>query len=101
MSKVLLLNTFQRPESTAGYYKKFLSPMPPITLAYLAAALEKAGITVTFYDDVIHGGDQARLREAIQSAKPDLVGISVVTGTVGGAERAARAVRATDPNIRS
>ena len=71
--------------------------MPPITLAYLAAALEVAGIDVEFYDDVLHRGDEASLRARLHECKPDIVGISVVTGTVGGAERASRIVRSASP----
>jgi len=74
--------------------------MPPITLAYLAAALEAAGVDVEFYDDVVHHGDRASLEARIRSSRPDLVGISVVTGTVGGAERAATIVRGVDPCIK-
>jgi radical SAM superfamily enzyme YgiQ (UPF0313 family) len=74
--------------------------MPPITLAYLAAALEKAGIDVEFYDDVVHHGDRAALEACIRASRPDVVGISVVTGTVGGATRAATIVRETDPSIK-
>lgn len=98
--KVLLLNTFQRPEATAGKYNRFLTPMPPITIAYLAAALEKAGIDVRFYDDVLNHADTAALTATLSSFRPDLVGISVVTGTVGGAERAANIVRAALPEAR-
>jgi len=74
--------------------------MPPITLAYLAASLEQAGIDVEFYDDVVHHGDQAALEARIRASRPDLVGISVVTGTVGGASRAASIVRGVDPGIK-
>ncbi len=98
--KVLLLNTFQRPEATAGAYKRFLSPMPPITIAYLAAALEKAGVDVRFYDDVLNYADEAAFSDTLRTFKPDLVGISVVTGTVGGAERAAKIVRRDAPEAK-
>jgi anaerobic magnesium-protoporphyrin IX monomethyl ester cyclase len=74
--------------------------MPPITMAYLAAALEAADIDVEFYDDVVHDGDQASLEARIRASRPDVVGISVVTGTVGGATRAATIVRKADPGIK-
>jgi radical SAM superfamily enzyme YgiQ (UPF0313 family) len=74
--------------------------MPPITLAYLAAALEEAGVDVEFYDDVVHHGDRAALEARIRATRPDVVGISVVTGTVGGATRAASIVRDVDSNIK-
>ncbi len=74
--------------------------MPPITLAYLAASLEQAGIDVEFYDDVVHHGDRAELEARLKQSRPDMVGISVVTGTVGGATRAATIVREVDPGIK-
>ena len=74
--------------------------MPPITIAYLAAALEKAGIDVSFYDDVVNHGDEAALTAVLKTTKPDLVGISVVTGTVTGAERAANIVRKVAPETK-
>ncbi len=74
--------------------------MPPITIAYLAAALEEAGVDVEFYDDVVHHGDQAQLESVLKRARPDLVGISVVTGTIAGAERAATIVRQASPDSR-
>jgi radical SAM superfamily enzyme YgiQ (UPF0313 family) len=74
--------------------------MPPITLAYLAAALEAAGIEVEVYDDVVHHGDRASLEAKLRASRPDVVGISVVTGTVGGATRAASIVRAAAPEIK-
>lgn len=74
--------------------------MPPITIAYLAAALERAGVDVQFYDDVLHRWDEASLAQRLKTFRPDLVGISVVTGTVSGAERAAMIVRREAPETR-
>jgi len=74
--------------------------MPPITLAYLAAALEAAGVDVEFYDDVVYHGDRTALEARIRAFRPDVVGISVVTGTVGGGTRAASIVRSVDPSIK-
>ena len=94
---VLLINTFQAAESTLGSYSRLLSPMPPITLAYLAAALEQAGVDVAVHDDMLHGGDEAALDEVLRTRRPDVVGLSVVTALMPGTERIARRVRAVLP----
>jgi len=56
--KVLLINPFTNTADTAGSYVRFLSPMPPISVAYVAAALHENDIDVTVYDDYICGGDR-------------------------------------------
>jgi anaerobic magnesium-protoporphyrin IX monomethyl ester cyclase len=96
--KVLLVNAFQSPSVSAGFYHRFLAPMPPISLAYPAAALERAGIDVEVYDDALNRGDPARLAEAIRSSRPDIVGLSAVTATMPGVERVARTVRSVSPS---
>jgi radical SAM superfamily enzyme YgiQ (UPF0313 family) len=95
--KFLLINAFHSPEATAGYYKRFLAPMPPITQAYLAAVLEQAGVDVTFYDDALAGGNRAALSRILRSKKPDIVGLSPVTAAMPGVERVARMVRSVSP----
>ncbi len=98
--KVLLVNAFQSPSVSAGFYHRFLAPMPPISLAYPAAALERAGIDVEVYDDAIQRGDPTRLSEAIRSSRPDIVGLSAVTATMPGVERVARTVRSVSPETK-
>jgi len=98
--KFLLVNAFQPPSVSAGFYHRFLAPMPPISLAYPAAALERAGVDVEVYDDAIHRGDPNRLAEAIRSSRPDIVGLSAVTATMPGVERVARTVRQVSPHTK-
>lgn len=95
--KVLLINPAQDPDLTAGYYKRMLAIMPPISLAYLAAALEQAGVEVEVYDDAVAGGDLAALDEALRLSRADVVGLSVVTGVAPDVERVVARVRAKSP----
>ena len=98
--KVLLINVHRSSEHSGGYYKRAFSEMPPITLAYLAAALEEAGVDVEVYDDALALGDPAALEEAITSARPDMLGLSIVTAVMPGVTRVVKTVRKVDPGIR-
>jgi len=80
--KVLLVNAHASARATAGYYRRFLAPMPPITLAYLAAALIEAEVDVEVHEDSFLGGDRDALRQALESARPQVVCFSVVTATM-------------------
>ena len=42
--KVLLVHAHESAKKTAGSYRRFLKPIPPISLAYIAAAREDAGL---------------------------------------------------------
>ncbi len=98
--KVLLINIHRPPSLLGGYYKRAVAQMPPITLAYLAASLEAAGIAVEIYDDCVAGGDAAGLERAIRKARPDIVGLSVVTAVAAEIPRVVAAVRSANPQIR-
>jgi anaerobic magnesium-protoporphyrin IX monomethyl ester cyclase len=95
--KVLLVHAHAEARTTAGYYRRFLAPMPPITLAYLAAVLERAGVDVSVYDDALAGGDPARFEAELRARGPDVVGLSVVTAAMPAVERLAGVVRAAQP----
>lgn len=98
--KVLLVNIHRPPSLLGGYYKRAAAQMPPITLAYLAAALEQAGIAVEIYDDCVAGGDGAALEAAIRKARPDIVGLSVVTAVMAEIGRVVGAIRRASPQAR-
>jgi len=98
--KVLLINAHEDAEKTAGKYKRFLKTMPPISLAYVAAALEKAGVNTRVYDDSLHHGDLDARTAALQRERPDVVGLSCVTPMASGIYAMARWVRQFDPSIR-
>jgi len=98
--KVLLINVYGDAEKTAGKYQRFLKTMPPISLAYVAASLEKAGVDTHVYDDSVHGGDPASLSAALKRVRPDVVGLSCVTPMASGIYAMAGWLRAFDPSIR-
>lgn len=98
--KVLLVNPHTSSRSTAGRYRRFLSPMPPISLAYVAAALEKAKISVSVYDDYTTGGDRNSLLDSIRLSVPDVIGLSCVTPTAPRTYDIAADLRKEFPGIK-
>jgi len=97
--KVLLVNAYESPRLTAGHYSRFLRTMPPISIAYVAAALEKAGIPVAFYDDHLQRGDRKAFFDVLRRERPSLVGFSVVTPMAQGLFDLAGAIRKFDPSL--
>ncbi len=97
---VLLINVHRAPDHLGGYYRRAFALMPPITLAYLAASLEAAGIDVRVHDDAVAGGDRAALEDALRRTRPDVVGLSFVTATASEAPRLVSTIRAVAPGAR-
>jgi len=74
--------------------------MPPISLAYVAAAMERAGVPLSIYDDYTEGGDVKRLFEFIKEENPDIVGLSCVTPTATRTYEMALEIRERFPDIK-
>lgn len=98
--KALIVNPYTETDRTAGKFKSFLEAMPPISVAYVAAALEQAGIPVACYDDFVNGGSLTGFEEAIRREKPDIIGLSSVTPTAPGVTRLSQFVRSRYPDIK-
>jgi radical SAM superfamily enzyme YgiQ (UPF0313 family) len=98
--KVLLINIFRSQRELGGDYQRVLAPMPPITLAYLVAALESADIDVEVYDDSLAAGDEAELERCLKRVCPDVVGLSLVTATMAGTPRIVESIRKHVPGAR-
>lgn len=74
-------------------------PNPPLGLAFVAAALEEAGIEVRIHDMVTHPLDRTRLETLLDDYQPQIVGATAVTMNFHGAIRALREVKAVDPDV--
>jgi radical SAM superfamily enzyme YgiQ (UPF0313 family) len=98
--KVLLINPFISTHATAGKYRRFLEPMPPISLAYVAAALKRAGVEVAIYDDYTRGGDRAALMTRIRDESPDIAGLTCVTPTAERTMEIAQAIKQDMPGVK-
>lgn len=74
-------------------------PNPPLGLAFVAAALEDAGVEVQIVDTVTHPLGRTRLARRIAEFEPDIVGATAVTMTYHGARQVIRDVKAIAPDI--
>ncbi|MDY6825396.1 MAG: radical SAM protein [Thermodesulfobacteriota bacterium] len=84
--KCLLINPFYPISET---------PSPPLGLAYLAAALEKAGVTVKILDYVVYPYSRDILKAAIDKFAPDMIGVTSVTMTFENAATIVRDIKET------
>ena len=98
--KTLLIHPFTDTDHTAGKFKRFLSAMPPISLGYVAAAIEKAGLPIAVYDDFLLQGSDSGLYNAIKKEKPDLIGLTCFTPNYPGVQRIVSFVRKNFPQIK-
>jgi radical SAM superfamily enzyme YgiQ (UPF0313 family) len=74
--RVLLINPFYPISET---------PSPPLGLAYLAAALEAAGMEVRVLDLVVRPYSEEMLAAVLDELRPGLVGATAVTMTIDAA----------------
>ena len=86
--RALLINPFYPIDET---------PSPPLGLAFLAAALEAAGIEVRILDYVVFPYHRDALAEAIHAFSPELIGATAVTMTVDHAMTVIRDAKAMAP----
>jgi radical SAM superfamily enzyme YgiQ (UPF0313 family) len=98
--KTLLINPYTGSEETAGRYRRFLAPMPPISLAYVAAALERAELPVSVYDDYTEGGSRESLIRHVRAVDPDMIGLSCVTPTAKRTNEIAALVKKEFPRAK-
>jgi len=88
--RLLLINPFYPISET---------PSPPLGLAFLAAALETAGIEVRILDLVVHPYSREMLESLLNDFKPQMVGITAVTMTFDNAIKVIRDIKQIDPDI--
>jgi anaerobic magnesium-protoporphyrin IX monomethyl ester cyclase len=74
------------------FYPLSENPSPPLGLAYLAAALEKAGVKVEILDFVVFSFVETEFRSKLAQFNPDIVAATAVTMTF---DRAIRIIQET------
>jgi anaerobic magnesium-protoporphyrin IX monomethyl ester cyclase len=80
------------------FYPLSENPSPPLGLAYLAAALEKAGVEVEILDFVVFPYIEADFRSKLEQFNPDIVAATAVTMTFDRAIRIIQEVRRWRPD---
>jgi anaerobic magnesium-protoporphyrin IX monomethyl ester cyclase len=75
------------------------TPSPPLGLAFLAAAMEAAGIDVQILDLVVFPYTKERLAGILKTFEPQFVGATAVTMNFNHAAGVIRDVKAIAPNI--
>lgn len=88
--RVLLINPFYPISET---------PSPPLGLAYLAGALEAAGVTVRILDLVVLPQNQTTLADVLEQFQPDVVGVTAVTMSAETAFAIIRDVKRIAPEV--
>ncbi|MFC1943492.1 cobalamin-dependent protein [Chloroflexota bacterium] len=94
MSRVLLIT----PPYHAGVVES-AGRWPPLSLLYLAGALQEAGHEVIVYDAMTKEHDLHQIRSHIQAEKPDIVGTTAYTSSFYAAVDTLRAARNVNSSI--
>lgn len=97
--KVILINPFMNLKEF-GAYGRFMQPVPPIGLAYIAAVLEKEGVGVEIIDNFVLRLDTGKLLAEIKRRQPDIVGISCLTPSAPGVFALARLIKEYNKTIK-
>jgi radical SAM superfamily enzyme YgiQ (UPF0313 family) len=75
------------------------SPLPPLSLSYLASVLDREGIEVKILDFLVTRYHPRKLRQELEEYRPQLVGATCVTLNYPIATRMLKVCRAFDPAI--
>lgn len=90
LMKVLLINP---------YYPLSEMPSPPLGLAYVAAAFERAGAEVQVLDLVVESYRKSKLEVLLTTFQPDLVGATCVTMSFDAAMNVLNDTKAIRPQV--
>ena len=95
--RIILINPPFEDEYSVGSSKSIkyvLNVIPPLGLAYLAAALEKGGFSVRIIDGFV---EDINISEII-SSQPDIIGLTATTPTFNSALSIAKRIRENLPS---
>jgi len=81
------------------FYPISETPSPPLGLAFLAGALERAGVEVKILDFVVFPYSKKMLESVLKGFLPHIVGITAVTMTFDNAIDVIKDVKSIDPDI--
>ena len=92
--KVLMIN----PPYSSSKYKFIGLVAPPLGIAYIAAMLERNGVTVKILDSPALDIGHETVQKEIQSYSPDIVAVTSVTPTIESALKTAQISKEACPN---
>jgi radical SAM superfamily enzyme YgiQ (UPF0313 family) len=75
------------------------NPLPPLSLAYLAAALESSGVEVQILDFLVTRYRPEKVRQKLEEYQPQLVGVTCVTLNYHLAAEMLEVCKTVDPDI--
>lgn len=92
---VLLLNPYDENAVKNGL--GFITP--PLNLMYLAASLEKNGISVKILDDDLLNKGFFKITEMASKLDPKIIGITATTSTINNAMKYLEVIKKCMPNV--
>lgn len=98
--EIVLINPASDLESAVGRFKEIYSLMPPINLAYLAAALEQEGIEVGILDEAAEHLSHEAIAEEILRHHVSIVGIPILTQVAPRVEKLLHLLRERCPEVK-
>ena len=96
--KVLLINPDSSLRQDSFQLKKFVTPVPPLSLAYLAAILERDHMSVTVLDQVANEWSNQSIVDRVNEEAPQLIGISCLTPVMNNVQHLVGKIRRQSPD---
>jgi len=93
-AEILLINPLDKGHVTNGLGIK----IPPLNLMYLAAALEKASMSVKILDDDLYQVGSLKMANLASKIDPVVVGVTATTATIKNALKYVKAIKELLPN---
>lgn len=87
-------------ENDKTFRQRFLTPIIPLGLGYIAAILEKSSIEVVIIDQVALDINRRELVKKILSLRPQIVGFSCLTSVMNNVRQIASDIRHADKNVK-
>ncbi|MFA6357361.1 MAG: radical SAM protein [Candidatus Omnitrophota bacterium] len=98
--KILLINPSSELNIEAKKYSRFVSPLPPSGIAYIAAVLEANGFEVFIEDQFASKISNKQLIDKIKYLSPQIIGFSCLTTAMSNVSLLIKEIRELDKEIR-
>ena len=98
--RILLINPSSELNIEAKKYSRFVSPLPPSGIAYIAAVLEADGFEVFIEDQFASRIGNKQLLERIKSLSPQIIGFSCLTTAMNNVGFLINEIKKQDKNIK-